>query len=87
MKLLDRLSDLASEWWTQVPNGRATYNYRTDTRIVGVKCETPLDGGAGVNSWAEEIVVGAINVVMVKVLHGHLSRSCCTDYRRCRDAY
>ena len=34
--------------------------------IVGVKCETLLDGGAGVNSWAEEIVVGAINVAMTK---------------------
>ena len=32
----------------------------------GVKCETLLDGGAGVNSWAEEIVVGAINVAMAK---------------------
>ena len=65
-KLLDRLSDLKADWWTQVPNDRAAYNYRTDTCIVGVKCETLLDGGARVNSWAEEIVVGAINVAMAK---------------------
>ena len=66
MELIDRLSDLAAGWWTQVPNDRAAYNYRTDVSIVEVKCETLLDGGAGVNSWAEEIVVGAINVAMAK---------------------
>ena len=60
------MSDLAAGWWTQVPNDRAAYNYRTDVSIVEVKCETLLDGGAGVNSWAEEIVVGAINVAMAK---------------------
>ena len=49
-----------------VMNGTAAYNYRTQTHLVGKPVETLLDGGAGVNGVAEEVVVGAINLARMR---------------------
>ena len=60
-KQLTSLMELPVSWWKEVPNDYSGYNYRTRTHIVGVPVETLCDGGAGVNSVTEEVVVGAIN--------------------------
>ncbi len=59
---MSNLSDLPAHAWVEVPNDSAAYNYRTRMNIVSVGCEVLLDGGAGVNSVAEEEMLGAINV-------------------------
>ena len=61
-KWLESLSELPDSWWTSAPNDRSAYNYRTRPTVSGVPIDMLLDGGAGVNSTAEEIVVGSINV-------------------------
>ena len=61
-KRLETVEELPRSCWTLVENDRSAYNYRMKTLIANVGCETLLDGGAGVNSVAEEIVVGALNV-------------------------
>ena len=66
MELLKTRSQLPKDWWKTVPNDRRAYNYRTRTQVVGIPVQTLLDGGAGVNSAAEEVVVGAINVATCK---------------------
>ena len=59
---LNTIMELPDSAWTKVANDRAAYNYRTRGELVGVGCEILCDGGAGVNSVAEEVVVGAMNV-------------------------
>ena len=61
-KWLESLSELPDSWWTSAPNDRSAYNYRTRPTVSDVPIDMLLDGGAGVNSTAEEIVVGSINV-------------------------
>ena len=43
----------------------ADFSRWTRPRIVGIPIETLLDGGAGVNSIAEEAVVGTINAARI----------------------
>ena len=59
---LERLSQLPKSWWKTVDKDYKTYNYRTRTQLAGIPVETLLDGGAGVSSCPEEVVVGCINV-------------------------
>ena len=59
---LETLAELSDDHWTTVPNDRAAYNYRTRGEVAGVGCEVLLDGGAGVNSVAEEVIIGALNI-------------------------
>ena len=65
IKLLQSIRQLPASWWKLVPNDRCGYNYRTRPRIVGIPIEALLDGGAGVNSIAEEAVVGTINAARI----------------------
>ena len=59
---IETVLELPEDWWKLVPNDRSAYNYRTRTHLMGIPTETLLDGGAGVNSVPEEVVVGCVNV-------------------------
>ena len=55
---IESVTELPEDWWKIVPNDRSAYNYRTRTHLMGIPTETLLDGGAGVNSVPEEVVIG-----------------------------
>ena len=58
---LKTLADCPKNWWTIRPNDGGGYQLRTKVTIMGKKVPTLLDGGAGVNSVSEELVVGVRN--------------------------
>jgi hypothetical protein len=61
VKPIGTLTEVPDNWWTETPNERGGYQYRTCVQLFGVDVETLLDGGAGSNNITEEMVVGVIN--------------------------
>ena len=60
-KLLHRIADLPETWWVAADNGQHGYNYRTEVKIANTKVVALLDGGSGINSVTEEMLVGMLN--------------------------
>ena len=54
------LDDLPKDWWEVVQNESGGYQYRTVVKILGKQVECMLDGGAGANHIAEELVVSMV---------------------------
>jgi len=62
--LIGCLADLPSNWWTEAPNERGGYQYKTACRVFGRDVEMLLDGCAGSNNVTEEFVTGLINCAL-----------------------
>ena len=45
----------------QADNGQLGYNYRTEVRLAKIPVVELLDGGTGINSVTEEMLVGMLN--------------------------
>ena len=59
--LLHKIQDLPQIWWAHADNGQHGYNYRTEVKIAKQKVVALLDGGSGINSVTEEMLVGMLN--------------------------
>ncbi len=59
--LLHRIRDLPPNWWVQAENGQHNYNHRTTVKIAKQTVVALLDGGSGINSVTEEMLVGMLN--------------------------
>ncbi len=58
---LNRIAELLSEWWKQADNGQQGYSYRTVVTIGNLPVTALLDGGSGINSVTQEMLVGVLN--------------------------
>ena len=58
---LSRIAELPSEWWKHADNGQQGCNYRTVVTIGKLPVTALLDGGSGINSVTEEMLVGIMN--------------------------
>ena len=59
------LKDLPFDWWNPVRFMTYGYQYQTAVSVSGLlnhKIDALLDGGAGINSVAEELVIACLNV-------------------------
>ena len=59
--LLHRIAALPDNWWVEADNGQHGYNYRTEIKIANTKVLALLDGGSGINSVTEEMLIGMLN--------------------------
>jgi hypothetical protein len=63
------LKDLPQDWWVAVRFMAYGYQYQTTVTVAGLpdyKIDSLLDGGAGINSVAEELVIACLNVCDMK---------------------
>ena len=62
---LEKITGLQElDWWHLVEKDPVAYNYRTRTHLTNTPVETLLDGGAGVSSAPEELIVAAYNLAI-----------------------
>ena len=59
--LLHKNEDLPDNWRVHAENGQHGYNYRTEVKIANTKVVVLLDGGSGINSVTEEMLIGMLN--------------------------
>ena len=58
---MTHLSQLPDKVWTMAPNDRSGTQFYTRVAVSDLKFEVMLDGGSGVNSTTEELVVKILN--------------------------
>ena len=58
---LNHIAELPSEWWKHANNSQQGCNYRTVVTIGNLPVTGLLDGGSGINSVTEEMLVGILN--------------------------
>ena len=59
--MLHKIQDLPQNWWVHADSGQHGYNYRTEVKIAKQTVVALLDGGSGINSVTEEMLLGMLN--------------------------